>query len=294
VTFIAIAAARHRADILTDTFAYSGDHSLITRTTKVTLVSHLDAAVTFAGGEDFRGYVEMLLIPLYVAAEGFDELVAMLPDNLRSVWERTVEVRERQAADTDTDLDTSDSLVHLVGWSPSERTFQSWAFGSRFGFTADRLHGLYVNPAPWSCPPSVYESDEFLTLLDPADTAPGTTFASWLGRPAPAIPPNPKAWVQMAMRSRQDRGLADIRTGVKRSIGGDLHHTHLEVGKATVRKVHTFNDTGDEFARLVAGTEHPIALASPCLCGSGAPFEGCCYVATDRPMPSAGPPRAVD
>jgi uncharacterized protein YchJ len=52
----------------------------------------------------------------------------------------------------------------------------------------------------------------------------------------------------------------------------------VERDKQTVTRVHRFDDNGEEFARMVAGSMHPVALAAPCACGSGKAGRDCCSV----------------
>ena len=83
-------------------------------------------------------------------------------------------------------------------------------------------------------------------------------------------------------------------------IAGDLHHSVLKRGEFQTARVHSFNDSGAEFALLLAGKYHPAGPYGPyaycdsgrpavdcclaadataaCSCGSGKPFQECCSV----------------
>jgi uncharacterized protein YchJ len=50
-------------------------------------------------------------------------------------------------------------------------------------------------------------------------------------------------------------------------------------GEATNRRVYTFDDSGPEFACMMAGSLHPISQAGPCECNSGRRFVDCCLAA---------------
>lgn len=61
----------------------------------------------------------------------------------------------------------------------------------------------------------------------------------------------------------------DINSGFKTIVGGDVHYTVIRRGSWSIKRIHTFNDSGAEFARMVEGTLHPLSQNAPCRCDSG-------------------------
>ncbi|MDP9430532.1 MAG: SEC-C metal-binding domain-containing protein [Actinomycetota bacterium] len=80
--------------------------------------------------------------------------------------------------------------------------------------------------------------------------------------------------------------MADLYSGFKTYVGGDVIHTTLRRGESSSRRVHRFNDSGPEFARMMAGSLHPVSQAAACDCGSGRSFVDCCLAQiADEPCP---------
>lgn len=52
-------------------------------------------------------------------------------------------------------------------------------------------------------------------------------------------------------------------------MAGDVFHTRIQRGELHTRRIHSFDDTGEGFQRMVEGTHHPVAQLMPCWCGSG-------------------------
>lgn len=146
----------------------------------------------------------------------------------------------------------SDSIVFHLGYSREHGQFKAYAYPSITGFQrTDVTDRLYVMPAP--------------TSEDPTE------------------PRMVKDWVTLAKRIRHERALAPITSGLKVFIGGDVVHTRLKVGEITQRKIHTFDDTGEEFCQMVAGTLHPLGQLGPCPCGSDTPMIDCHGLPPDGP-----------
>lgn len=135
-----------------------------------------------------------------------------------------------------------DSIVFHLGYSPTSGGFRAYAYPSIDDFARLDVTGFYAMPAP------------FTELGD----APATV----------------TEWVSLAQRIREERAMAPVGQG-KVFVGADVLHTRLERGSSTTRKVHTFDDTGEELLRMVHGTMHPLFQLSPCPCGSGATVADC-------------------
>lgn len=134
-----------------------------------------------------------------------------------------------------------DSVVFHVGYSPSAGRFKAFGYSSTQGFR------------------EVDVSDEMCCMPQPLTE---------VQRPASVT-----QWVALAKQLRNERALAPI--GLKWFVGGSVHHTRLERGSITQRRVHTFDGSGPEFARMIEGTAHPQAQLADCSCGSGDITEMC-------------------
>jgi hypothetical protein len=278
MTLIACLAGKDQAEILTDTLAYTALGEELAYTSKTVLVPHLDAALAVAGGEDMKGWVHMMLSMMNRVGGNFDGLITVLPKHLRDLWATTLDGRRKLVASQGTETEVSSSVIVVVGRSTAQDRFQAWTFCSDFDFAPDEQIGLFVTPAPWSCPPAAHEVAELRqVLVEHPDANAEARFASWLAQPTPKPPGGMKGWVELGKQVRADRALLDIRTGFKRMIGGELHYTRLEPGRASIRRPYRFNDEGEELVRLVAGTYHPESLLSACLCGSGNRYMDCCF-----------------
>lgn len=279
MTLIAFSVDKHRAEILTDTIAYPQDVAQVGYHSKVTQLLHLDAVAMSQGSPGLAAFVDLLL-PIACQQASFDALIVDMPGLLRDRWELL-------QARADADTDTSAGCLVVVGYSTAASRFQGWVFGSEFDFESDEWTAPFIHPAPFAHPPSRYE-EVWMRRISVEDdpTAMQKTLDDWAARAPLAAPTSVNAWVNLGKLARTDRAIASAQVGLQVLVGGELHYTRLEVGKQSIRRVHTFDDEGDEFALMVAGTQHPLSLASPCLCGSGVLAGECCDSPTEaNPMP---------
>lgn len=146
-------------------------------------------------------------------------------------------------------------IVALIGWSDRAQEFVGYVFAGKDDFEPSVPEGLWTS-----------------TSAEPH-------------RPKPARSDD---WRALALKVRRDASEGD---GI--AVGGDVLHTRLERGAVVTRRIHTYDDTGEEFAKMVEGTAHPVALARDCYCGSGIPFGEChvsdlrakpCYCESGRPF----------
>lgn len=64
-------------------------------------------------------------------------------------------------------------------------------------------------------------------------------------------------------------------------IAGELVHTTLRRGRCVTRSVWKSPTSGADFERFVQGTDHPVAHAAECACGSGLNILACCRLGDD-------------
>jgi hypothetical protein len=162
------------------------------------------------------------------------------------------------------------ATVFHVGYSPQAGRFKAYAHSSKRGFVPEDV------------------TDEMVAMPLPLSDPPGHR------------PESEADWTDLAVQIRRERALAPI--GLKVFVGGDVFLTSLERGSITQRKIHTFDDSGDEFRLMVAGTAHPLGQLGDCTCGSGQmmalchqykpnepcacmsgqPFRACCSVTPEQ------------
>lgn len=259
MTFIAISTTRHRADIATDSLSYERCAQTLGRTTKTTTLHHIGAAVVTQGDHHF-GVNATAYVAVYAEnAPDFDALAAEMPAYLRDLW-----------AQANTEQTLPDSTVYLVGYSARAESYVSVALASDHDFEPISLGAFHVTPSPLDVRPSDLELGR-LTHTHPTD------LDVLRSRPAPQPPQGRGQWVDLAKRVREHRALsAPVDTGLKVLVGGEVFLTRLDRNGTTTTKVHTYDDSGEEFRRLVAGTYHPQAQLGPCHCGSGFRWVECC------------------
>lgn len=164
-------------------------------------------------------------------------------------------------------------MMVAAGWSPAARSFRALVFASDRMFDPFEPVGVFSQPGPLDAQPSELEEEQYRRLGSLRERSEAAWFA---GRPPLQAPRNTADWVQLGRRVREQRALIVAGAhGLKVAVGGALHLTTLKLGEQTTRRVHRFDDTGDQLARLVAGTRYPVAMAAPCECGSGRLMAGC-------------------
>ena len=233
----------------------------------------------------------------------FDGFVQEAGPYLRAAWG---DVRERPR---------TPSFVSIIGYSPEESRFKAYQFASDSDFERQDVEQAFIIPAPVDIRPSDLELARLKGSLlagqresDKAEIL--TVFEDWHQRPGLVAPTTVKGWVRLGKHVRESRALApSVSSGLKVFVAGDLFHAVLRRGEFTSSRVHRFNDSGAEFAQLVAGTLHPISQLGPCSfcdsgrpyvdchlapkatqpcgCGSGKPFQTCCSVRAETASTTA-------
>lgn len=277
MTLIAVHATDDHAEIVTDTLSYTATQRHLRRTSKVLLVPHLDAALTTHGSAEFSTYWEVKALRL--GAVDFDEFLDKAPVALREVWEELTMIAEHRNAIHGGNRLPPRSTAICVGYSPAQGRFRAVGFSTDTDFAPDEIDGVWVVPSPLHARPSDFElariDELFGQLLEEPDKARGAL------RCLPPLEPPESVlgWRTLAVVIRRTRALADMYSGLKMYVGGDVIHTRLERGLATQRRIHTFDDTGEEFARMMAGSLHPAGQLGACSCGSGRRLVECCLEA---------------
>jgi SEC-C motif len=302
VTLIAFSASKNRADILTDTWSYSQGGRLIGSDSKVHSIPHLDMAYATQGSCEFGALWDFGATALVGQVGSFDGFVQEAGPYLREAWNSIEEG------------DVASSVVFIIGYSPEDSRFRAYQFASDSDFERQELEAPFIIPAPTDIRPSELELARvkgYFTGSSESDKAEVLTLLEdWHQKPRLIAPTTVKGWVQLGKHARESRALAmPVNSGLKVFVAGDLFHAVLKRGEFTTSRVHRFNDSGAEFAQLVAGTLHPISqhgpcsfcdsgrpyvdchLASratqPCPCGSGKPFQACCSVRAEVSTPGS-------
>jgi len=296
VTLIAFSANKNRADILTDTWAYSRDGRRMGNSSKVHSIPHLDMAHATQGSCEFEALWNFGATALALHVGGFDDFAAEVGSCLREAWN---------------DIDSLDpSTVFVIGYSPEASRFRAYQFASDSDFDRQDLEAPFIIPAPTDIRPSELEfahiKGSFTGARDETEIL--AVLEDWHQKPGLIAPTTVKGWVQLGKHARESRAMVPASTRLKVFVAGDLFHAVLKRGEFTTSRVHTFNDSGPEFAQLVAGTLHPVSQYGPCscdsgrayidcclepyatqscTCGSGKPFQACCSVRAEQSSPGS-------
>jgi hypothetical protein len=214
------------------------------------------------GPIDFGHMFRAVILEHSPTVASFDELVdgapALLVD-LRKFWRENSPMGDRTSV-------FYQSVVALIGWSDRAQEFVGYVLASAHDFEPAIPERVWAWPMPMTSRPSELE----LSALPD-----GPKFAAereqWRARPPKPVPARTEDWRSLAVEVRAQRTSGWAGT----AVGGEVIHTRLERGSAISRRIYTYDDTGEEFGRMVEGTAHPVALARPCYCGSGVPFGEC-------------------
>jgi hypothetical protein len=270
MTLIAFSANKNRADILTDSWSYSGGGRLIGSDSKVHAISHLDMAHATQGSCVFEALWNLGAIGLAMHVGSFDGFVQEAGPYLRKAWNGVGERDQREP-----------SVVFVLGYSGEESRFRAYQFDSGSDFERQDLEAPFIIPTPGDIRPSELElarlKGSLLAGQSESDRAEILTILeNWHQKPGLVAPTTVKGWVQLGKHARESRAMAPADSNLKVFVAGDLYHAVLKRGEFTTTRVHRFNDSGAEFAQLVAGTLHPISQYGPCgFCDSGRPYVDC-------------------
>lgn len=262
MTLIAIAPRTDGADIVTDTGAYLGGGSEFSHSSKVLPLSHLEATVLTQGSTYFGDLARTQLTLASRGVPDLDALTDFAPELLRDVWQMT---HQHTAPG-----EPAESAAFLVGYSAAREGFAAFVLSSEDDFEASEIRGLFVHPSPLSVRPSDLELTRLVAHAHPADVA------TLRGRKEPDAPTTTDGWVRLAQACREERAMITPASGLKVFVMGRVFHTTMSRGRVATDLVHTFDDSGEEFQAMVAGTMHPQGQLGPCPCGSGDRYLDCC------------------
>ncbi len=260
MTMIAFATYGDHAEFITDTLNYTDGAEVLGRSTKHALIPHLDAAVMTQGDCTLGTVVKSGALATSNHVATFDELVDLAPTWLREIW------GDGEGAVS------PEFVAFLLGWSDREGKFTGHAFAAEQGFKPITITSTWVMPMPWTSRPTGLELRRVKRWE--ADNPRIDELAQiWSARPAQPRPDSIEGWVDLAKACREQRALAGGFGRVL--VAGDVFHTRLSRGEAHTRRIHTFDDSGVEFQKMIAGTYHPQALAADCWCESGLAYGNC-------------------
>lgn len=266
MTLIAFSTGKNRADILTDTSAYTHGGRDLFKSSKVYPIPHLDMAYATQGDCLFAAAYRFNADALSRDTATFDDFAQEATPLLRASWEG---ITPNPA--------TEPSAVFLLGYSPHAGRFRAYQFDSDSDFERVDLEAPFIIPTPFDTRLSGLEHTRLQYRFSDGNH-PGMLAAieDWQHKPALVPPTTAKGWVALGKHARASRALAPNSTGMKVFVAGDLFHTVLKRGESRTTRVHTFNDSGPEFAQIVAGTLHPLSQNGPCPCDSGRAYIDCC------------------
>lgn len=286
MTLIAFTTSTDRAEIATDTLSYTPNLRKMGQTSKLVPLLHLDAATTMTGSTAFGAFWKVAALGNPDQVATFDAFAEWAPSQLREMWSEL-------GADN-----VPPPTVYLIGFSSERQAFTAWAYPHETDFEPVLIEGTHITPSPLIFRP--HDMDlERMRECDPD----GRRLAEWAQQPACPTPESVDDWVALCCSARKTRNAWAGRSNVaQHPVGGHLHLTTLQRGRIATEQVHTFDDSGEEFAAMIRGTAHPQAqlgacpcasgkryvdchlvplLDKPCTCGSGRTFADCCRVSAE-------------
>jgi hypothetical protein len=262
MTLIAIHADKDSATTLTDTLSYTPGARDLGHCSKVRTLPHLDAAVLHQGNSLMGTWWDTQAAVLANFAPDFDALVHATPGAMRDLWKALPSKHTHE-----------ESTAFVVGYSAERESFAAYLFTHEDDFEPFFIGGTFMHPMPVIFRPSHVEARRLAPYLEPE------RMAEWNARRPCVVPQSREEWIELGQIART-RATA---TEAKVLIGGFLHLTTLEQGSVCTETVHTYDDQGEEFAKMMAGTLHPVGQLGACFCGSGKVGIDCCYLGPEEP-----------
>jgi hypothetical protein len=264
MTLIAFATYGDHAEFVTDSVRYTRTIQL-GQCTKSLTMPHMDAAVLAQGNSHFGEAAKAGAVQASSQVSTFDELIESAQSWLTDVWQQVL------TEDTPARVG-NESVVFLIGWSDTEQEFTAYAFASEQGFKPVRVKSTWIMPSPWATRPSGLERRRMQGWMA---NHPDVDEAArlWALKPLAPRPNSVDEWVRVAKDARHQRSLSGGFAHV--IVAGDVFHTRLGRGEITTRRVHRFADSGEEFAEMISGTQHPQAQMAACWCESGESYGDC-------------------
>lgn len=277
MTLIAIHTTPAGAMIMTDTMVSPHVQAYpIGSMTKVKMFNHLQAAIICQGGAVVdRHWIDC--IGANTDLVDFDDLAAYaeaeLPDLYRQL-QSDVDAHNATTGNT-AGARLAPAVVFHVGYSQSRERYVGLSFSSDEGFVATEIDTMHVMPSPLGFRPSAIE-ERRLRRLHRERFQDESDVDAFAAQPEAPIPATVEDWRRLALLVREQRSLANIFSGFKTMIGGDVVLTVLKPSETLQVVLHQFDNTGEEFREMLRGTLHPLGQTGPCPCGSDARFLDCC------------------
>lgn len=290
MTLVAFVNHGTHVDIATDTGGWdSMQRDGLSYVTKFQHLAHLDA-VMLRQGDGNVARTATYVLDLLGNRGTFDDLIDVAPEALTQSLRRDDQGASREVWEAGT--------VVLVGWSERADAFVGYELATDRGMKAHKVDRMFL-PMPWTHRPGALELRRLKAVASHTDWGPAMVEA-WPLRPPFTTPATDGEWLALADLAREQRALNGPAGRVH--VSGSLWLSTLKRGEFSSRRVHTWDDSGDNFRRMVAGSHHPISQAAPCcycdsglrgrdcclaranaehgscLCGSGKPFEVCCRI----------------
>lgn len=272
MTLIAFHTTRSSATVLTDTLAYNANFRHIGHATKVLALPHVDSAVVSNGDAEFGAFWKISAMTATLRKPDFDALHKATPGYLRELW------------DSMGDDDWRDPpTCFLIGYSAEQERFAAYSYAAAEDFAPVPVEDFLILPSPQIFRPSPQEisalqrsisGQQFKALPVERQTAKLRELDEWSKRPVPPAPESDEDWVTYGQASRRRATGAGV-SNISHPVGGSLVLTHLERGHVDTRRVHTFEDGGEDWLWMLRGTAHPQSQLGPCLCGSGKTYLEC-------------------
>jgi hypothetical protein len=274
MTLVAYAVHKDRAEILTDSLAYTADAADVIPSTKCVWISHLNAAIATTGSYLFGRKVVDWALHLREAPE------------INGLAEQAFEAFEAFPKLWDEDY-KKPMAVFMFGWSnvlgrslgfllgADKRDLVPWHPRNLLSFENIGDHTLTDGTA-WNVRPHAPVG------FGGAQRGEVAADGALHGTHPDDMPTTEAEWVTLGRKARAHQ--ATLPPDKRIVIGGHLTLTTITNGSAHQRIVHRFDDTGDEWARLLAGTANPAGAAhkwtgvgrnEPCPCASGRKYKHC-------------------
>lgn len=298
MTLIAYALRRDSVDIVTDSIQYNEKTTNITYTgpkCRHYSLTLSDVAVACGGAS--------IMAIAYTAAVEFatrdgslsdiDDLAAWTPDIARACWEMSVERRTAIGCEHP----DAGSRILAAGWSDRLGRIAAYEFWS---FESEWHRGQ-----PWGGTEIIGHLEMQRDMWAKAETA-GFDLAKfdvvrspslpvdrhWSYGPFPAkkmtepdqdaMPETDADWIAVAKRVRAEQIARPVEN--RTLLGGDVRRMTLTRDGMTERVIHAYDDEGEEWAALLAGTLNPdgapykwpgVGRNDPCPCASGKKYKLC-------------------
>jgi hypothetical protein len=267
MTLIAFNTSADRAEILTDSMAYTANMRTLGHATKVMPLPHIDAATMASGSVSVSAFWYVAAIAGAHEAPSLDALLPWATGQLREIWAGLDNGKGMQTVSLPT--------VFLVGYSHDREAFTGFALSHAADFEPRVIEGPFMTPSPTVFRPSVLDLEHYERMAEKHPEV-AAALEEWRNAPPLPVPESAEDWVVLAQAARRQRSRWWSRSNLSQHpVGGVLHLTTVERGKVTTEQVHTFDDSGQEFADMITGTAHPQAQLGPCRCGSGKRYIAC-------------------